>query len=140
MYRIRLISVGKTKEEWLDEAIQEYVKRLQPVALFEFVWAKNDAQLQSLAEKDESVICLDAAGKMYTSEQFSGFLLKELEKGGARLTFVIGGAEGLPAEMKSRYPLISLSPMTFTHQMARLILVEQTYRAFEIARGSRYHK
>ena len=140
MHRIRLISVGKTKEEWLDEAIQEYVKRLQPVATFDFIWAKNDEQLQSLAEKDEAVICLDSSGKMYDSIQFSSFLMKELEKGGARLTFVIGGAEGLPAAMKERYPLISLSLMTFTHQVARLILVEQTYRAFEIAKGSRYHK
>lgn len=140
MYRLRLLSIGKTKEGWLDEAINEYVKRLQPVASFEFIWAKNDLQLITLAEKDAAVICLDAGGKVMDSEQFSSFLMKELEKGGARLTFVIGGAEGLPELMKGKYPLISLSPMTFTHQIARLILVEQTYRAFEIDRGSQYHK
>lgn len=140
MYRIKLLSVGKTKEEWLDAAIQEYVKRLQPIASFESVWAKNDTQLISLAEKEDAVICLDASGKMFDSESFSSFLMDELTKGGSRLTFVIGGAEGLPDEMKRRYPLISLSKMTFTHQMARLLLVEQTYRAFEIDKGSRYHK
>lgn len=140
MYRIRLISVGKTKEEWLDEAIQEYLRRLQPLASIELLWAKNDEQLMALAEKDSAVICLDPQGKMMDSARFSSFLMKELEKGGARLTFVIGGPEGLPEVMRSRYPLVSLSPMTFTHQMARLILVEQIYRAFEIARGSPYHK
>lgn len=140
MYRIRLISVGKTKEEWLDEAIQEYLRRLQPLASIELLWAKNDEQLMVLAEKDSAVICLDPQGKMMDSSRFSSFLMKELEKGGARLTFVIGGPEGLPEIMRSRYPLVSLSPMTFTHQIARLILIEQIYRAFEIARGSPYHK
>ena len=65
---------------------------------------------------------------------------QQLEKGGARITFAIGGAEGFSEEVKKSYPLISLSPLTFTHQMTRLILIEQIYRATEILKGSKYHK
>ena len=140
MYRIRIFSVGKTKEAWLEEAIAEYVKRLQHTASIEFHWAKNDEQLVALIAKEGAVVCLDAAGKNLDSERFSSFIIKQLEAGGARLAMVIGGAEGLPPALKDAYPLVSLSPMTFTHQVARLILVEQIYRAFEIDKGTKYHK
>lgn len=139
MHKIKLISVGKTKEEWLDQAIEEYVKRLKPVATFEFLWAKNNEQLLALVEKESNAVALDAAGQQMTSEEFAVFLNKKLEFGGSRLTLVIGGAEGLPPELK-KLPLISLSPMTMTHQIVRLVLLEQIYRGFEIARGSKYHK
>lgn len=140
MYRIRILSIGKTKEAWLEAAINEYLKRLQSIALIEFVWAKTDEQLVSLAKKESHLICLDAGGKMMDSEQFSIYLLKQLEDSGSRLALVIGGADGLPSELKTCFPLISLSPMTFTHQAVRLILIEQIYRAFEISKGSKYHK
>lgn len=140
MYRIRILSVGKTKEAWLEEALAEYLKRLQPVVAFEFVWAKTDDQLMALASKESSLICLDASGKSMDSEKFSAYVFKQLEAGGARLTFVIGGADGLPASLKAAGPLLSFSPMTFTHQMIRLLLIEQIYRAFEIHRGSKYHR
>lgn len=142
MHKIKILSIGKTKEAWLEQALNEYIKRLQPIASFEFVWAKNDKQLLELTAKESYFICLDANGTLMSSEKFSGYLLDRLEKNGSRLTLVIGGAKGLPAELKSRsgVELISLSPMTLTHQAARLILLEQIYRAFEIARGSKYHK
>ena len=70
---------------------------------------------------------------------FSSFLLKEIEKGGSRLTFLIGGPDGLTPKLKT-FPLVSLSKMTLTHQIARLVLIEQIYRAFEIDRGSPYHR
>lgn len=140
MYRLRILSVNKTKEMWLEEAIAEYLKRLQNQVSIEFVFSKTDEQLLAQAAKEDNLICLDAGGQMMDSERFSTFLLKKFEEGGARLAIVIGGAEGLPAALKNNYPLISLSPMTFTHQVVRLILIEQIYRAFEIAKGSRYHK
>lgn len=140
MYHFRILSIGKTKEEWLESAIAEYLKRLQATATLTFVWAKNDGQLLALIEKEKSIICLDAEGQGMNSQLFSSFLIKQLETHGASLTFVIGGPEGLPATLKKGYPLISLSPMTFTHQMVRLILVEQIYRAIEIDKGSHYHK
>lgn len=140
MLKIKILSVGKTKEAWLDDALNEYMKRLQPIAAFEMVWAKNDKQLLELVGKEVHFVCLDAAGALMTSELFSSFLHEQLERNGSRLTLVIGGAEGLPPTLKKSAELISLSPMTLTHQVTRLVLLEQIYRAFEIAKGSRYHK
>lgn len=140
MPKVKILSVGKNKEKWLEEALGEYIKRLRPTLEVECLWAQDDSQLAHLALKEKTVICLDPQGKCQTSEQFALFFQEQLEKGGARLSFVIGGAEGLSAEMKRHYPLISLSSLTFTHQIARLILIEQIYRATEILKGSQYHK
>jgi 23S rRNA (pseudouridine1915-N3)-methyltransferase len=78
---------------------------------------------------------------MYSSEEFSRELIKAFDKGGAELTFVIGGSNGLAPEVIARADQrICLSPMTFTHQMTRLVLLEQCYRGFKIDRGEPYHK
>lgn len=139
MLHICILSVGKTKEAWLEDAIQEYVKRLKPLAAFEFIWAKNDDQLLSLAQKEPLLICLDPTGKLMDSLDFAHFVQKKFIEGNSRVAFVIGGAEGLPNQLR-KHPLLSLSPMTLTHQLTRLILIEQIYRAFEIGKGSKYHK
>jgi 23S rRNA (pseudouridine1915-N3)-methyltransferase len=140
MYKIRVISIGKTKEAWLNAALNEYLKRLQPWVAIDLVWVKTNLQLEQFAIKEKLFICLDSEGQLLNSQEFSGFLYQKLEKGDSRLTFVIGGAEGLSNDFKKERPLISLSPLTFTHQLTRLILVEQIYRAFEIFKGSKYHK
>lgn len=140
MYKIRVISVGKTKEAWLDSAINDYCKRLTGEATIEFIWTKNDEQLIAAVEKEPLAICLDPKGTLMDSEMFSATILKRLQEGGSRLALVIGGPEGLPEGLRSGRQLISLSPLTMTHQIVRLLLVEQIYRAFEIGRGSRYHK
>lgn len=137
MIKIRILSIGKNKENWLDEALKDYADRLKRTAKIEWAWVENEIELEKRI--DGHTIALDPQGRQMNSEQFSAFLMKEVEKGGARLTFVIGGAEGLSPALK-KHTLISLSPLTFTHQMARLILIEQIYRAFEIDRGSPYHK
>lgn len=141
MLKIKIVGVGKTKEEWLETAISEYLKRLKPIAQFEFVYLKDDeALLDYLSNDTLHYITLDEQGKTYSSITFSSFLQQHVDKNGPRLTFVIGGAEGLPSPLKSHTPSVSLSPMTLTHQMVRLLLIEQIYRALEIQRGSRYHK
>jgi 23S rRNA (pseudouridine1915-N3)-methyltransferase len=140
MHKIKIASVGKNKETWLEEACAEYIKRLQGAALIECIWVKTDEQLIAQAEKDQALICLDPNGVKLDSEGFASLLMQQLEEGGSRLTLIIGGAEGLPPPLKKTAKLISLSPMTFTHQITRLILIEQIYRAFEIHKGSRYHK
>ena len=140
MYKIKILTIGKTKETWLDTALKEYEKRLKSSVRIESVFAKDNQNLIDFAEKEKNVIALDADGVQMNSKAFSTFLLDKLEQGASRLTFVIGGAVGLPATFKSRFPLVSLSPMTFTHQIVRLILVEQIYRALEIAKNSPYHK
>jgi 23S rRNA (pseudouridine1915-N3)-methyltransferase len=140
MLKLKIISVGKTKEKWLELALQEYLKRLQPVLHVDYVWAKNDVELIDYAQKEKEYLCLDPAGKKMTSNEFATFFMNKWEEWGSRLTIFIGGAEGLPAIIKKNHDLVSLSPLTFTHQITRLILIEQIYRAFEIAKGSQYHK
>ena len=140
MYHIKILSVGKTKEQWLLDAIDEYAKRLRSTVSFTYQWAKNDHQLEELAAKEKNTILLDPKGSLHTSEQFSSFLVESLERGGSKLTFVIGGADGIPKSLLADGQKISLSPLTFTHQMSRLILVEQIYRALEIDKGSDYHR
>lgn len=140
MLKLKIISIGKTKESWLEDALNEYLKRLKPYMSVEWVWAKDDTHLVELSRKESSTIGLDPAGQLFTSDKFATFMEECWEKGGSRVTFVIGGAEGLPPDFKKEFTLISLSPMTFTHQMTRLILIEQLYRAVEIKRGSKYHK
>jgi 23S rRNA (pseudouridine1915-N3)-methyltransferase len=140
MLKVKILLVGKTKESWLEEALAEYLKRLKNTVSIEWIWAKDDVHLLELARKELHSICLDPSGKTFTSEQFSSFLFQNWEKHGSRLTFVIGGPDGLPQELKNHSLLISLSPLTFTHQMTRLILIEQIYRAIEIYKGSNYHK
>lgn len=138
--KIHIISVGKTKEAWLQEAVEIYQERLLGQVQFQFSWVKDNDQLIQLTSKERRAIALDPKGKSYTSEQFSDLFYKEIEAGGAQLAFIIGGAEGLPQEIRSKYPLLSLSQLTFTHQITRLILVEQIYRAIHIRQGTQYHK
>lgn len=140
MLKLKIISIGKTKEAWLEQAITEYVKRLTPVMQIEFVLAKDNAQLLTLLEKEPLYICCDANGQSFTSEEFSTYIHKKFTEGGSRLSIVIGGAEGLPPALKTHSNLISLSPLTMTHQIVRLILIEQIYRALEIGKGTNYHK
>lgn len=140
MIKLKILSVGKTKETWLEEAINEYIKRLSPWVSFEFLWAKDDQHLIQLIEKEPYCLCLDPKGEQLTSEKFADFLHSNIEKSGSRLSFVIGGPEGLPNELKGKYPLISFSKLTFTHQIVRLILIEQVYRAFTILKNIPYHK
>jgi 23S rRNA (pseudouridine1915-N3)-methyltransferase len=138
MYKIYLYSVGKSKESWLEDALELYQKRLSSQIKLHFIWAKNSNQLVKLLEDKKNILCLDPKGKMMTSEEFSIYLFKSLEQGGSQLHLVIGAALGLPDELKD-FPQISLSKMVFTHQMTRLILTEQIYRALAIQQGSPYH-
>lgn len=158
--KIRIIGIGKIKEVYLNDGINEYLKRLSSYAEVTIVEVKDEAirENPSLAEikkaKDlegekvlkllkpnDYVISLDLSQKQYKSEEFAEFLSKKLELSGAFLTFVIGGSYGLSDALKKRANTsITLSEMTFTHQMSRLILLEQIYRAFKILHNETYHK
>jgi 23S rRNA (pseudouridine1915-N3)-methyltransferase len=141
MLKIKIFTVGKCKESWLEEALHEYQTRLTPHAQIEWLLAKDDKALCSFSEKESSYICLDPKGVLFTSEALSQKVHQRLESDGSRLSIFIGGAVGLPASIrKNAKELWSLSPLTFTHQITRLILLEQLYRSFEIAKGSKYHK
>lgn len=139
MLKIKILTIGKTKESWLDEALEEFYKRLRSQIQFEWVFAKDNEQLIQWCAREPLVVALDPLGKQLDSVEFSKYFIEKVETNGARLAFVIGGAEGLPAELR-KGEMISFSRLTFTHQIVRIILVEQVYRALEIARGSPYHK
>ncbi|MBS0648374.1 MAG: 23S rRNA (pseudouridine(1915)-N(3))-methyltransferase RlmH [Verrucomicrobia bacterium] len=141
MIKIKILTIGKSKENWLQEALAEYEKRLRPFCTFEWILAKNDVQLEEFSKKEGKFIALDPQGKSMTSEKFAAWLSKAAINYHSRLAFVIGGAEGLSPALKAQSSFLwSLSPLTFTHQITRLILLEQIYRAYEINRGSDYHK
>lgn len=139
MLKIKIYSVGKTKESWLEDALEEYLKRLSPYMQIETLWAREDEHLIAILGSTPA-IALDPLGKEYDSPAFSRFLFQQFEKQGSRLTFVIGGPEGLPRSLKEHAMLISLSKLTFTHQITRLVLLEQLYRAQQIQLCSPYHK
>ena len=146
---IRIVG-RKSSERWLEEGCEMYETRLRPSSVqVETTWHKDNAALIKGVENDEtkghSVVLLDPLGATKTSERFTEDMYEWLDRGGSRLSFVIGGAEGLPPELK--FPskggtptMISLSALTFTHQFARMLLMEQIYRATEIRKGSGYHK
>jgi 23S rRNA (pseudouridine1915-N3)-methyltransferase len=137
---ILIASVGKPPKGWMKEGIEEFVSRLKGKFNFEWHVFKNDEQLIAFLSKQREKIFLDPQGKLLSSESFSSLLFHSIERGGATVTFVIGGAEGLPSVLRTEGFLLSLSPMTFTHQMTPLILLEQIYRASEIEKGTLYHK
>jgi len=153
---IKLIVVGKTKDSYLIEAEKEYQERLRHYIKFNEIIIpdiKNSKNLNhkeikrkeghlisSKIEKNDKVIILDDKGKEYTSLSFSQFLSKNMIQSTKSLTFVIGGAFGFSDEVYERANAkISLSKMTFSHQMVRMIFKEQLYRAFTIIKGEKYH-
>ncbi|WP_315274169.1 23S rRNA (pseudouridine(1915)-N(3))-methyltransferase RlmH [Selenomonas sputigena] len=157
--KIRIVAVGKLKEKYLREGVAEYEKRLAPFASVELretreeYMAENPSEAQrqqTLAKEGERLlrlvpersflIVLDVKGKLLSSEALAKELASRALQGQSDLTFLIGGAFGLSPAVRDRADLrISFSPMTFTHQMVRLLLYEQIYRAFKINRGEKYH-
>lgn len=154
--KIKLLTVGKTDVKWVREGLELYVSRISrycPFVLQEIPELKKASSLsrQQIKEKEGSgvmssvhpsddVILLDEHGKELTSMEFASFLEKKMSYGGHDLVFVIGGAYGFSEEVHNRADgEISLSRMTFSHQMVRTIFAEQLYRAFTIMKGEPYH-
>lgn len=153
--KIRIICPGKIREKWLTEGIAEYTKRLGRYCSVEItevadspdslppdkaLAAEGDLILSKISPRDV-VWAMDLHGKMMTSEELSEILIDDMERGGASVTVVIGGSNGLDPRVTSRADRrICLGKVTYTHQMTRLLLLEQIYRGFKIAGGEKYHK
>lgn len=137
MFKVKIIAIGRSKETWLQDSLAEYEKRLQGRVAFQWCFAEDTSALATFCRKEKQLIALDLQGELVNSETF----LEKWMHLGSRASFVIGGPDGLPTNLlnqaKWRW---SLSPLTFTNQIVRLLLVEQIYRALEIAKGSPYHK
>lgn len=140
MFKVKIYSIHKTKESWLQNAILEYEKRLKPYINFEWILLKNEDEMEKKIFKENFYICLDEKGEKLTSYEFSEKIIIFFQTH-LKISFVIGSQNGLSPIIKNKANyIISLSDLTFTHQMARLILVEQLYRAIEISKNSKYHK
>ncbi|GAB4265340.1 23S rRNA (pseudouridine(1915)-N(3))-methyltransferase RlmH [Thermincola ferriacetica] len=157
---INIIAVGKIKEKYLIAGINEYLKRLKPYARVEVTevpdeWEPENASAaeQELVREREgekilrhikqgaTVVVLVINGKMLSSEELAGQMQDWALQGKSELYFVIGGSLGLHKKVLERADLqLSFGKMTFPHQLMRLVLVEQIYRAFKINRGEKYHK
>lgn len=143
---IKIICVGKVKEAFYRDAIDEYIKRMSKYHKLEIIEVidsdinnEKDLILKKVDKKD-FIITLEIEGKMISSLEFASFIDKTLI-GNSNITFIIGGSDGLADEIKdlSNYKL-SFSKMTFPHQLFRVILLEQIYRAFKILNNESYHK
>ena len=154
--KITLLTVGKTDRDWVKQGIDIYTSRLKhyiPFSINEIPELKNVSALSKDQIKvregelilknvkpTDDVILMDEHGKEYTSVDFASFLQKKISYEGKDIVFVIGGAYGFSDDVYRRANgKISLSKMTFSHQMVRAIFAEQLYRAFTIMRGEPYH-
>lgn len=156
MLEVRLICIGKLKEAYWREAVAEYEKRLRPLCKFQLIElpearlpdSPSAAQIESALEQEGRSILAKAAGKIHPlciegkqvdSPGLAKKLAAAMQSPGA-VTFVIGSSHGLCDAVKKSGEGLSMSPMTFPHQLARVMLCEQIYRGFQILGGTKYHK
>lgn len=154
---IKIIALGKIKEKFLKEGVDEFLKRLTPYSSVEIlelnpIEIKDENLLEKVLDEEGEkilgfikpssfVVTLEICGKMFSSEEFSAKIEELINEGVSELIFVIGSSCGLSKKVSARADLkMSMSRMTFLHQFARLILVEQIYRAFKIMKNEKYHK
>lgn len=155
--KIKIIALGKIKEKFLKDGIEEFLKRLRPYAQVEItelmpIEIKDDnltskvldeeaEKILSNIKQDSYVITLEILGKQLSSEEFASKIEEITNSGISELVFVIGSSCGLSSKISQRADFkLSISKMTFLHQFARLLLVEQIYRAFKILKNETYHK
>ena len=158
--KIKLVTVGKLKEKYLKDGIAEYSKRISRFAAVEMIELADEKTPDRASDSEnekilnlegnrilskigdrEFVVVLAIEGKILSSEEFSKQLEQASINGYSTLTFVIGGSLGLSPQVKNRANLsLSFGRLTLPHQLMRLVLVEQIYRAFTIQQGSPYHK
>ena len=137
----KIIAIGKVKRRWIQEGIEMYLKRLPGLEVIEIkdnTRIKEEQTIKELINKNEIIVTLNEKGHSFTSKQIATKLLNSHNQ---NITFVIGGASGLPHSLSNSASWqLSLSPLTFPHEIARLLLIEQLYRANTITQGSPYHK
>ncbi|GAB7080660.1 23S rRNA (pseudouridine(1915)-N(3))-methyltransferase RlmH [Megalodesulfovibrio paquesii] len=154
MRMIRLLSVGRFKADWWKRAAEDYSRRIARFVPFEEKYAPDGAaslppekrmqaegeRLLTMLEPKDFVIVLDERGRALPSETLARELARQLDDPGSRPCFVVGGAWGLdPAVKAAARQVISLGPMTLPHELARVVLLEQLYRALSILKGLPYH-
>ena len=156
---IKIYAIGKIKD-FYKTGVDEYVKRISGYAKVEIIEVKDESisdkpslseitkakdsegkRVLALVKNNEFLIGLDLNKREFTSEEFASFLNDKLVENGSNISFVIGGSYGLSDELKNRVNTsITLSKLTYPHQLARLVLLEQIFRAFKIINNETYHK
>ncbi len=159
MLHIEILCIGKIKENYLKDAIYEYSKRLSKYCILTItelpdeklqdklsqmqltqIKSKECQKILNHLKKDSYIFCLDLTGKQYTSEEFSSKIDEIALNNNSNITFIIGGTLGLTEELLSiATEKICFSKMTFPHQLIRVFLLEQLFRAFKISKGETYH-
>lgn len=155
--KIAFVYIGKTQKKFIQQGIDEYSNRIKHYVPFEIIMVnppkkmqkssskeevikQEEANLLKVLKDDDFIILLDEKGKSYRSVEFAEYLQKLFLIGNKRMVFVIGGAWGFSSHFKKRaHGILSLSKMTFSHQIIRIIFLEQLYRAFTIIKNEPYH-
>lgn len=150
--KVRVVWVGKSREAWVKDALADYggrIRRYTPLelcevrdekgALAEEMRRRECERLEKQVPPGATLILLDELGEQMDSPGLAAFIGKQRDSGTGELVFAIGGAYGFSEEFRRRGRLLSLSKMTFTHQMVRVFLLEQIYRAFTILNNEPYH-
>jgi 23S rRNA (pseudouridine1915-N3)-methyltransferase len=141
--KIRLLMLGKTRRPEMRAVLEDYVKRISHQSPIEVTEVREaSAALKKIdADRAAVVVLLDAAGKSLASEAFAKWIADQRDRGTRELIFLCGDADGFPETLRQRaHQKISLSAMTFSHELARVMLTEQLYRALAILSGSPYPK
>lgn len=151
--KINIVAVGKIKEKFYVDAISEYAKRLSRFCDFKVIEVNEATNYKNLNEKSEIegksllahvtgfIVALDGKGKMLSSEEFAEFIQGKMIDGISEISFVIGGSNGLSLDVKEMANFVmSFGKITFPHQLFRVVLSEQVYRAFTIINKMPYHK
>jgi len=144
--KIKIAWIGKTKESAIASLTDEYVRRISRYVQVEGIAVRDEADLLAKFGKDaktatkSTLVLMDSRGKEFSSEQFAKFLGNYQDRNLLPLVFAIGGADGFSAEARSAAAnVISVGKMTLAHELARVVLLEQVYRAFTILKGHPYH-
>lgn len=141
--KLTIAWIGKTKDRAIQELTDKYLERVAHYANVESLSLKDDGKLLTLGggkSERHALIALDGQGKQLSSEGLAEFLRNHQDRGSAHLVFAVGGADGLSEQVKNRAAFtLSLGKMTLSHDLARVVLLEQLYRAFTILKGHPYH-
>lgn len=150
--KLKVLWVGKSRDPWVKDAIDEYAGRIRRYMPLELVDIRDEkgAEAEEMRRREcerlekqipsgAVVVLMDERGEQITSPALASFVSKQRDSGVGELIFIIGGAYGFSEEFRCRGKLLALSKMTFTHQMVRAFLLEQIYRAFTILNGEPYH-
>lgn len=151
--KINIVCVGKIKEKFFVEAINEYAKRLSRFCDLKIIEVEEESKMSNTDKKCEIesenllekcggiIVALDSSGKLLSSPEIANFIKLKTNNGISEISFVIGGSNGLSQNLKNRADLVlSFGKITFPHQLFRVVLLEQIYRAFTILEGLPYHK